>query len=774
MRRFALLCCTLAACASPDPTKTAAPAGEAPALSQSESSLDKHQAYITFLSNGQIDEGNAPIYAGGELIVRYAPNRLPHCRATYNGMPTWSLTGWMKTDVSAPQSGGMRPGGQFYTVNYNIPEDAQEVELWFHNSDRSGCSNYDSQGGENYKFNVSQPMTPTLIRFSADWAETTEGPLLPGGLLQIDYAPERLRSCRATYNGGRTWNIIASWIFQPSGETGQVALYQGDYYAGEAAITQPVVNIPENAARVEMWFSNSDRAGCVDWDSNFNENYVFEIGDQGAEAPPVGWVGNWDFVTFHRNETHLGDIDPAWYWTSMEGSETVTKIDVQVWIPGITDVQYPSVEATRAAAQDQIIAQAISSAHATPWDLEFNRQQGNNFVYSYLFWKSAYQIYNEPAAGPGLYTYNVRVSTDGGESYYETAQRRFVISNQLNCALFPDNAPSECPRTRQVGWVGDWGALKNRLCEYQSGVPEPNNFFKSALGNQCMALTADVWVAGLTDVGGPSSGIRAEVETNLGFHGGPSAITFRHPIEWMESVGNNYRYRWNLSEHVGRADVGEYRYRFRFSADNGSTWYTDGDWRMLNIYNDSTEIGRSEYCQDIYIWNGPYQQSATCIDYQVTDNQDANSCELFVNGFGKGQLSHNQAHAEWIEAYISAAVNPNLVNVGMFLQLDNGEERYQMGELIDPNYFMTGATLDANLPPQGAVPSGVGIEHLAFFADIRQVNGEVTRYWQSAQGANYNLDDLFATQGFILSRGVGSVEYVHEGNNLFAQKWACQ
>jgi len=37
------------------------------------------------------------------------------------------------------------------------------------------------------------------------------------------------------------------------------------------------VSVPADTAQVELWFSNTDQAGCVAWDSRYGQNYWLKV-----------------------------------------------------------------------------------------------------------------------------------------------------------------------------------------------------------------------------------------------------------------------------------------------------------------------------------------------------------------------------------------------------------------------------------------------------------------------------------------------------------------
>ena len=85
----------------------------------------------------------------------------------------------------------------------------------------------------------------------------------------------RLPTCRATYNGYQTWDVIAHYRFD-GGEVhdASVTTSLSDYerIAGAARIA-----LPAGARSLEMWFENTDRTGCDTWDSRYGANYVFSL-----------------------------------------------------------------------------------------------------------------------------------------------------------------------------------------------------------------------------------------------------------------------------------------------------------------------------------------------------------------------------------------------------------------------------------------------------------------------------------------------------------------
>ena len=305
-----------------------------------------------------------------------------------------------------------------------------------------------------------------------------------------------------------------------------------------------------------------------------------------------------------------------------------------------------------------------------------------------------------------------------------------------------------------------------------------------------MIINAEVWVEGLTDRNGDPAAILAQVETDLGFGAGPMAELATYPLHFDLRVDNNYRFAWELAEHVGRSERGDYRFRFRFSADRGESWYyigtgdgpDGGDFRSLLIRRDSQDRDPAEpeeHCEGNQLWEGAFNVMPYCLDYLPDAHHNAEFCEFYVNAFGRGQLSHNHSYAEWLEAYVNVLPRQGeLLNVGMLVRHEDraGElaEVHSLGREIEPDYWLTGFTIVSNSSPDGRAPEPVEVQDFAFFIDLRREGGEVVRLWQSAGGGNYTLEHTFSIPGYEHSIGIGTIEYADQVAELFDPKHTCR
>ena len=105
-------------------------------------------ATVHFLSDwSQQQVGD--IRAGEPLLIDYDPQRLPHCRSYRHGQPSWSVVVYLRFHPGGQtESGRVAPGPELFKVT--VPGDARKIEIWFNNTDQSGCSSWDSQYGQNY------------------------------------------------------------------------------------------------------------------------------------------------------------------------------------------------------------------------------------------------------------------------------------------------------------------------------------------------------------------------------------------------------------------------------------------------------------------------------------------------------------------------------------------------------------------------------------------------------------------------------------------------
>jgi hypothetical protein len=169
-------------------------------------------------------------------------------------------------------------------------------------------------------------------------------------------------------------------------------------------------------------------------------------------------------------------------------------------------------------------------------------------------------------------------------------------------------------------------------------------------------------------------------------------------------------------------------------------------------------------------WEGPTNVFPATLA-AADANFDANNCELWVNGFGRGSFANGGASATWLEAYVSVPpTDGDVLGVGMFTRTAAGEpaDLVMLGHEFETDYWKTGVTLSRTF----------GNEHheaidAAFFVDIER-DGRVLRFWQSQHGANFSIADTFAAPpSATVSIGGGAVVYANTRARIFDQKHAC-
>ena len=563
---------------------------------------DAPGAVIAFGGDWTIDAGDEPLIAGGTVRIVYDPSRLPRCRGRKYGMETWSLVANWRASADAPAQYLVLTKGADGLHRADVPLDATSgtVELWFSNGDAYGCHDWDSAFGANYLFPVQQAAGRAALRFAAGGGQALEGRAVPRGLVELHYDLSRLAACAREDGGMRLWTATAHWRFLPGGQSAEVPLFPV-YSMNDVPTHVPVIQVPTDASALEVWFKGDDGQGCVTWDSQSGANYRFGVAPL-VQDLAIGWTGGHDFVTFTRSAFHYGDVPVAWYFDDWQGQPRNGWIEVRVWAPGLTDRAYGDAEALRAAAgllRAEAVTEAIPGELSDgwgAWPLTFERQQGNDFVYAFRFSVLRWGL-GRPALADGLYGYRLRFSADDGASWVEDDHdRAFVVAPRLDCSLFPVGArPPECPAVYAIGWAGGWNAWRGHDCHEVAGLDDPARFEKSGAGHDCMAIGARVWVPGLTDADLPAERVRAEVVTDLGF-GEALAEPQSWPLTFAGRVGNDYRFRWDLAQRVSMSPRGDYRFKLRFSVDDGATWTEvgtgdgpGGTWRTLAVRNDSMD-----------------------------------------------------------------------------------------------------------------------------------------------------------------------------------------
>lgn len=253
------------------------------------------------------------------------------------------------------------------------------------------------------------------VNFNADWTQTREGVIAPGGQLTITYAQTRLNQCKQTQNGYQLWDITAHVKFEPGNQ-----LLAASVRDGQATMT-----VPSDARRVQIWFESTSATGCHYWDSNYGNNYIFDA------ATPPQWVGNASTLTTRDTS---GDIcggtaanQSFTFDTWTRERAAITNLCFQVYQPGMTDHDDPDIWRKLDVSFHWREA-GEQTWHSTA--VNYDRRVGNNARYAFN-WRNVdpFRAYNCPAG---------TVTTDA--QYATTTVEYYVVVNGYELRPAPGSA----------------------------------------------------------------------------------------------------------------------------------------------------------------------------------------------------------------------------------------------------------------------------------------------------------------------------------------------
>src|SRR5689334_4928260 len=130
----------------------------------------------------------------------------------------------------------------------------------------------------------------TTLRFGRDWSEKADGPLVAGRSIRIQYDLDRLTDCRGSTNGSDVWGITGYASF----DGGEPKAFEVTRIVNGKAVPAPIeLMIPARAETVDFWFAQSNRWGCIAYDSNDSANYTFDL-EQRANLAVASFEANWN------------------------------------------------------------------------------------------------------------------------------------------------------------------------------------------------------------------------------------------------------------------------------------------------------------------------------------------------------------------------------------------------------------------------------------------------------------------------------------------------
>ncbi|MBN2798859.1 MAG: hypothetical protein JXX28_06885 [Deltaproteobacteria bacterium] len=218
----------------------------------------------------------------------------------------------------------------------------------------------------------------SALTFEREWTEAQRGAISPGSELVIHYDPYRLTQCLGdTYMGRATWSTWAYGRFLPGGQrfSGSVIDCGGDPACATPAAAPLLLDVPEDAEAVELWFNTSGRSCGSTWDSNFGENYRFATSPR--PAAPV-WAGDVGYCLSRGMDQRVEPTPASLVIDSWVISRADTRyLDAEVYVPGLTD-----------AGDDGalVLARAEVSRDGAPvithW-MDFRGRVDNNFRFAW-------------------------------------------------------------------------------------------------------------------------------------------------------------------------------------------------------------------------------------------------------------------------------------------------------------------------------------------------------------------------------------------------------
>jgi len=257
------------------------PAAEAPALAHAEQGVSPWPV-LTFHDDWTINQ-SAPLVAGQPALLRYELGRLPACRGLH-----WQVSAFF-TSEHTHRRALYYPGvgtEDALELHFTVPF-GNDVQFWFQGMDSNGCSQWDSNWGQNFRVAVQNP-TPT-VHFRSDWTTVVDGTLRAGGPIHVDFDIWRIPFCNAvTQYDTFTGDAFMYYRFD-GGPTQSVSLLDTPEdipttITGQTGRTQvaPTIQAPAGASTLEVWFHGSHPATayegeCSNWDSNYGTNYTFTL-----------------------------------------------------------------------------------------------------------------------------------------------------------------------------------------------------------------------------------------------------------------------------------------------------------------------------------------------------------------------------------------------------------------------------------------------------------------------------------------------------------------
>lgn len=147
------------------------------------------------------------------------------------------------------------------------------------------AANDDAQQGDD-----QEATGAAAIEFRSGFETKVTGSLASGKAIRVAYALDRLPQCRGNVGGGGPgWNVTG-WYSENGGEAKsfEVSALSPD---GKDRVAKDASLTLTHGGDLAVWFQVSSRWGCNEYDSNFGQNFHFDVkGDKPAEPTVSGTI----------------------------------------------------------------------------------------------------------------------------------------------------------------------------------------------------------------------------------------------------------------------------------------------------------------------------------------------------------------------------------------------------------------------------------------------------------------------------------------------------
>ncbi|AKV00718.1 hypothetical protein AKJ09_07381 [Labilithrix luteola] len=238
-------------------------------------------AKVKFLSDFTTVVTGTP-KAGKRLRVEYALDRLPQCRGEVGGGgPAWNITGFYSENGAPAKTFEVTKlssdGHDRVAKSALLPiSSGGDVAIWFQVTSSFGCSEYDSQYGQNYHFAVTgrAPEVAARLVFKESGEVEQQGELHAGDKIAVYYEQGRLPQCHRVERGAPVWTVSGFSQF----EGGAVKAFEtGRANGSDRETIDAILELPQRTGQIVFWFEVNSIDGCMHLDGNGGMNYAFDV-----------------------------------------------------------------------------------------------------------------------------------------------------------------------------------------------------------------------------------------------------------------------------------------------------------------------------------------------------------------------------------------------------------------------------------------------------------------------------------------------------------------